>query len=65
MPLLASLCSLLPQAQDDMLHLLFDSMIIAVGVDAGATTTMVPTLTPLLLQVWCNNLEDPFVPYNV
>ncbi len=65
LPLLASLCSLLPQAQDDMLHLLFDSMIIAVGVNADATTTMAPTLTPLLLQVWCNNLEDPFVPYNV
>ncbi len=65
LPLLASLCSLLPQAQDDMLHLLFDSMIIAVGVNADATATMAPTLTPLLLQVWCNNLDDPFVPYNV
>lgn len=65
LPLLASLCSLLPQAQDDMLHLLFDSMIIAVGVNADATATMAPTLTPLLLQVWGNNLEDPFVPYNV
>lgn len=65
LPLLASLCSLLPQAQDDMLYLLFDSMIIAVGVNAEATATMEPTLTPLLLQVWCNNLEDPLVPHNV
>lgn len=65
LPLLSSLCSLLPQAQDDMLHLLFDSMIIAVGVNSDATATMIPTLTPLLLQVWCNNLEDPFVPCNV
>lgn len=65
LPLLSSLCTLLPQAQEDMLCLLFDSMIMAVGVNAEATATMEPTLTPLLLQVWCSNLEDPMVPHNV
>lgn len=65
LPLLAGLCSLLPQAEEDMLHLLFDSMIVAVGANAEATAAMEPTLTPLLLQVWGSNLEDPLVTHDV
>ena len=52
LPLLQGLCSLLPEAQEDMLHLLFDSMIVAVGANAPATAAMEPVLTPLLVQVW-------------
>ena len=61
LPLLQGLCSLLPEAQEDMLHLLFDSMIVAVGANAPATAAMEPVLTPLLVQVWGSNLDDPMI----
>ena len=65
LPLLQGLCSLLPEAQEDMLHLLFDSMIVAVGANAPATAAMEPVLTPLLVQVWGSNLDDPMITASV
>eukprot|EP01048_Picozoa_sp_COSAG05_P013889 COSAG05_NODE_1522_length_4642_cov_18.667841_3_plen_613_part_00 len=60
-PLLAGLCSLLPQAQEDMLHSLFETVLVAVGANAAATLAAEPTLTPLLIRIWGNNLDDPLV----
>jgi hypothetical protein len=59
-PLLHELCSLLPQADDeDMLHSLFETLLVAVGANAVATLAAEPMLTRLLVQIWSTNMHDP------
>jgi hypothetical protein len=60
-PLLEGLCALMPQAQEDMLHSLFETLLVAVGANAEATVVAESTLTPMLVRIWGDNLADPMV----
>ncbi|KAK1551997.1 hypothetical protein Q3G72_008654 [Acer saccharum] len=60
MGLFSSLTDLLHQASDETLHLLLETL--QATIKAGfLTTSMEPIITPLILNMWCSHVSDPFI----
>ncbi|KAJ3249603.1 Importin 9 [Chytriomyces hyalinus] len=60
-PIIECICSMLPNAADDFLLLLLETLIPLVKVDGAATVKYEATLVPLLVQVWTAHPDDNLV----
>lgn len=57
----AGLCTLLPNAAEDALHLVLETLTALVAADPGAAARWEPHLTPSALKAWVDNVNDPLV----
>ncbi|XP_019704252.1 uncharacterized protein [Elaeis guineensis] len=60
MGLLSSLTELLRQASDETLHLVLDTLQAAVKAGHEQSTSIEPVISPIILNVWAQNVSDPF-----
>ncbi|KAG1326960.1 importin-9 [Cocos nucifera] len=60
MGLLSSLTELLRQASDETLHLVLDTLQATIKAGHEQSTSIEPVISPIILNVWAQNVSDPF-----
>ncbi|KAJ8637202.1 hypothetical protein MRB53_011469 [Persea americana] len=63
--LLTSLIDLLKQASDETLHLVLETLQAAVKAGHDALTSIEPIISPALLNLWAENVSDPFISIDI
>ncbi|XP_026658254.1 importin-9 isoform X2 [Phoenix dactylifera] len=58
--LLSSLTELLRQASDETLYLVLDTLQAAIKAGHEQSTSIEPVISPIILNVWAQNVSDPF-----
>ena len=56
-----AVCSLMSEVTNDTLHLILDTLQAMIKVSPSVGVTLEPHVTPLLIQTWERNLEDPML----
>jgi hypothetical protein len=51
----------LVQSSDETLHLVLETLQAAVKADEQSATAAEANISPLILNVWANNIFDPFI----
>ncbi|XP_043701110.1 importin-9 isoform X2 [Telopea speciosissima] len=61
MDLFSSLTDLLKQASDETLHLVLETLQSAVKAGHEAAASIEPIISPIVLNMWAENVSDPFI----
>jgi hypothetical protein len=60
-PVFVALGALLQESSDETLHLVLETLQAAVKADEQSATAAEANISPLILNVWANNIFDPFI----
>ncbi|KAM0908834.1 hypothetical protein ACQ4PT_015180 [Festuca glaucescens] len=61
MGILSSLVDLLRQASEETLHLVLETLQSAIKSGGEQSATIEPVISPIILDVWAQNIADPFI----
>lgn len=61
MGILSSLVDLLRQASEETLHLVLETLQSAIKSGGEQSTSIEPVISPIILDVWAQNIADPFI----